>query len=510
MNEFPAVQPVPGDAEVMTQRRAFLGRLSLMAGVAALAGCGGGGNEASASNTPVGQAPDASPPPDTSPTPAPTPTPAPAPTPTPTPAPAPTPTPAPAPTPVPSRVPPAPLPPAVAPTVPSALQAYIPAPGKTANINLNDLSAFNPCPPNDCWYSQSSRLQAPWRNWTGAAWAPGYSAYGALVFWGGGHGGGEDAGLYVFDFTTGQWSRVGPTNPSTDYTASLDATYYDYLHEGSYIVPALHTYNYPAYVPANSAGSGSKGSWLLPQLVGNVGSGAQPHAVDLATGKWTRFTSNVGVTTGAETYCGSLEDTRRKKVWWSAMGQSTVNYIDFNEAHPRKVKQHVMAAGSFAYGLFYCRHVYVAEADYAVGFGCLYAKDDLIWELLDMSSGAPVQVSVFGKTPWAGMKVRGAGFGVDWCPDTQAFYMYEGYGATRVLKLKPSSLEFSTCTWTWSEEVFALPAWEADPYGATRGGAPPMSRWRYIPWLRCFAWSDGPNYSAVCADGVTRDGVMQL
>jgi hypothetical protein len=404
---------------------------------------------------------------------------------------------------------PSPLPPAVPPTVPSVLQAFIPAPGGTANVSLNSLVALNPCPTNNCWFSQSSKQQAPWRNWNGAAWAPGFSPHGALVFWGGGHGGGEDVGLSVFDFTTGLWSRVGPQNPATsDYTTQLDAEFYDYNHQGDYIVPALHTYNYPAYVPPNVSGSGAKGSWLLPQLVGNANSGAKPHAVDLQSGRWTRFAAAAGVS-GQSPYAGSIEDTRRGRVWWGAMDQTSLNMLDFNEPHPRRVNVVRLqpAGASFAFGGYYARHVYVPESDMAVGFWCLYGQTRVRGEVFDMTSGQPVAMSAGN---WPEMHVNGAGFGVDWCTHTQSFYVYEGRGSRRVLKLTPSSLEFHQCTWTWSEEPFNDPAWEPNPNNDGRGGAQAMSKWRYIPWLRCFAWSDGPNYSARCADGVVRDGVMQL
>ena len=79
----------------------------------------------------------------------------------------------------------------------------------TSNVSLNNLSALNPCPTENCWFTGSGHQQAAWRNWNGAAWAPGYSANGAMVFWGGGHGGGEDVSLYLFDFTTATWSRIG-------------------------------------------------------------------------------------------------------------------------------------------------------------------------------------------------------------------------------------------------------------------------------------------------------------
>lgn len=488
--------------ETSLERRFFLARLTAIAGAASLGACGGGDGANAEPTVATGEGTPVAPPPPPAPAPVPAPTP-PAP-----PAPA-APPPVPAPPPAPNRVPPSPLPPAIAPTIPSALQAYIPAPGGTSNVNLNALSPLNPCPTNNCWFSEASKQQAPWRNWSGAAWAPGFSAHGALVFWGGGHGGGQDVGLTVFDFTTGRWSRVGPVNPPADYNAQLDPSFYDYLYQGSYIVPALHTYNYPSYVPPNVSGSGPKGSWLLPQLVGNVGSGALAHAVDLDSGQWSRFSRDPGLS-GQSPYAGSIEDTRRGRVWWASMELSSINMLDFNEPQPRSVQlQPFLPAGSiFAFGGYYARHVYVPESDMAVGFWCLYGQTRVLGEVIDMTSGRLVRLSAGN---WPQMDVGAAGFGVDWCSAMQAFYIYEGYGSTRVLKLKPSSLEFHQCTWTWTEEPFNSPAWEPNPGGIeSRGGAQPMSKWRYIPWLRSFAWSDGPNFSATCADGVQRDGVMQL
>ena len=384
----------------------------------------------------------------------------------------------------------------------------MPAPGGTANVNLNSLSPLNPCPDNLCWYSQSSKQQAAWRNWTGAAWAPGFSPHGALVFWGGGHGGGEDVSLYAFDFTTGHWSRIGPSNPDTNYTdiAEANAEGYDYLHEGSYIVPALHTYNYPAYVPPGLPGSGPQGQWLLPQLVGAANSGAKPHAVDLQTGVWTRASTGAGVS-GQSPYTGSIEDTRRNRVWWATIGDSQLNMLDLNENHPRTIQTlQMLPAGSlYGHGGYYARPVYVAETDMVVSLFCYYNQTLVRGETYDMTSGRPVSM---GRLTLPTFDVpTGPGFGMDWCPHTQAFYLYGGLGSERVFKLTPSSLEFHQCEWTWSEERFEGAIFHAASSG---GGAQPFSRWRYIPWLRCFAWTDGPNVSGMVADGVHRDGIVQL
>ncbi|UQA55967.1 hypothetical protein [Polyangium aurulentum] len=387
--------------------------------------------------------------------------------------------------------------------VDAPLPEWVPQPGQIVNVNLNNLSDVSPCPEKGCWYFAGGQ-QAPWRNWNGAAFASGFSTYGAMVFWGGGHGGGDDVSLYVFDFTSNKWSRVGPSNPETDYNGLVDPTWQDYLHEGSYIVPALHTYNYPTYVPPNKSGTGPKGSWLLPMLVRN-GPPVAPHAVDLETGVWTRFSSAIGTFEAQGPYTGVLEDTKRGRIFWAGSDEPGVNWLDFEETHPRTIHREKIA-WAWATGGYYPRHVYVPEVDMAVGFWTQYGQTKVLGEVLDMSSGVPVLKAFI---PWPDHDVNGAGFGVDWCPITKKFYIYEGRGKNTVETLTPSSLDFTTATWTWGTETFGgdAPAWSTEMTGG--GGDVAMSKWRYIPQLRSFAWSDGVAYSAP-VDGVTRDGIMQL
>lgn len=390
-------------------------------------------------------------------------------------------------------------PPAPSPNVP--LARWVPAPGQIANIGLNDLSSLNPCKAGSCWYGGSSRQEAPWRNWCGAAFAREYSTHGAMIFWGGGHGGGDDHGLYVFDFTSRLWSRVGPSIPAQSYLRELDKEWSDYLHEGSYIVPGLHTYNYPTYVPPGKPGVGPRGAWLLPALVSGPGGNA-PHAVDLATGQWFRFTTTKEGSY-ASPYSGTLEDTKRGRIWWG--GTRTRGYLglDFNDEAPRKIQK---VNGTW-FGGWYDRFVYVPEADMALCFWCEFGRTEFKAQVIDLRSGQPVSVPF---QPIPPRTMASAGFGADWCPVTKKFYLYEGRGQNTLAVLTPSSLDFSNCSWSWNEESFggATAAWFGTTTGG--GGAIPLTRWRYVPALNSFAWSDGPRVAAASEDGVTRDGVMQL
>lgn len=396
------------------------------------------------------------------------------------------------------------------------LPAYVPVAGSAnANsINLNTLSSVDDCPSGTCWWSGSSRQRSAWRNWTGAShnWANGDR--GSISHWGGGHGGGDNHALWDFDLNSRLWRRIGPSNPPTDYIAAVDAPgndWNDYLWEGSYIVPSLHTYNYPAYVPPGYPGAGTKGQWILPHLVGGPNSGGKPHAVDLSTGVWTRATSNFAVTDNGETYSGSIYDSKRGRLYWAAIGAFRFNRIDFNDPAPRAVSQVTITGGggNFAFGGYYARHVYVPEADMALGLYTYYAQTNIRGEVFNFASGNPVSMGVITSSLPVLNFVHGAGFGFDWCPITRAFYLYEGRGTATVYKLTPSTLNFATCTWTLTTESFSNPAWDSVT-GNTALGPQPMSRWRYIPWARAFGWSDGPDASGVCVDGQTRTGIMQL
>lgn len=395
----------------------------------------------------------------------------------------------------------------VPPNDPRALGAVIPAPGASTNINLNDIASIAE-PPG--WWSQAEGMDAPWRNWAGGVYIPDYGTHGAMVFWGGGHSGGEDCGLKVFDLGQRRWSRIGPDNPASAYTGAggstnlRDPDWSDFDHAGQKILAGLHTYAYPAYVPAAMPLGGSRGSWLLPHIVADAVRGA-PHRVDLATGVGSRFTSNFAANRDSP-YCGTLHDTKRHVIWWGSSGDASINKVDLKSAAP-SVTVVGFAAG---WGGYYGVPVYVPEADMGIVFWTDYGDSRIRGKVLDLESGTPVQIVV---SPWpltgsGAPVVGGGGYGVDWCPVTRAFYFYAGFGTTAVYKLKPSTLDFGTCTWTWSTETFSAPAWE--PHTSSGYGEVPFTRWRYVPSHRGFGWSDGQNYSAACVDGSTRGGIFQI
>lgn len=404
---------------------------------------------------------------------------------------------------------------AVVPFNTAALPYTIPAPGQTANISTNSYSTV--CHPAS-WFTTFPNV-SPWRNWSVGVHAPGYSEAGAMVYWGGGHNGGAQSDAVVFDLMTAKWKLVGPGQPATSYvgnltdytTGSLDATYGDYPYNGSYIVPAYHTYAYPVYMPPYFDGSGSKGQWVGPCQVIDVGQQFRPHSIDLATGSMQRWTSNAGNNDNQSGYAGSVIDYKRLKLWVAKASTQISNLINLNDSSPRAFTQvSVVNRRMGENSAYYPTYTYVPEADRFAEFSVPYASTTLQMAIYDTTTGNNIVHAGFVTLPTGGALtgVLDAGFGVDWCPITKKFYFFNSNGTNTVYTLAVSDpRNLATATYTWGSETFNNPAWVAGFNSG--GGALAFGHWKYMPLLRCFVWAQ-PTYSAVCQDGQTHDGVFQL
>ncbi len=198
------------------------------------------------------------------PTPTPTPTIPPTATPTPTAIPSTTPSVSPSPTPRPSPTPTptcscTPTPTPTIPPNPAGIPGVRPAPawvgslpvGQWKAISLNKIADVDSA--IDFGYPRSG---APWSSvegisgivddWSGGALASNYGVAGALLVFGGGHGGYGGSDVYGFDLNDRVWKRI--SNPSADLTpvATTPGTFKD----GSPITP--HTYNTSNYQPTTN------------------------------------------------------------------------------------------------------------------------------------------------------------------------------------------------------------------------------------------------------------------
>ncbi|MBY0467868.1 MAG: hypothetical protein K2Q07_02695, partial [Burkholderiaceae bacterium] len=247
-----------------------------------------------------------------------------------------------------------------------------------------------------------------------------------------------------------------------------------------------------------------------------------PHLFSLSDGTMSRATTEPLGGWAAYSNTIAVKDTQRSRIWYFRHGSITADCHDLQGGPPYTRKTHVVqkAGGGNTdtyFGTYNSTWVYVPEADAIVSFtpdnsGYTPTLNAPIGVgVLGLSTGVPVDFRR-SDIPRHPMRHSGIFVGVAWCPTLQRFYLYQGMGDDFCIVLTPSSLDFARCDWTWSKESF--------------GGPPPVTRfpgeeltdqikgvlgrWVWVPAHGCFAWHDGPTTTGVCADGVKRNGIVQL
>ncbi|MBN8507274.1 MAG: hypothetical protein J0L57_01535 [Burkholderiales bacterium] len=456
-------------------------------------------------------------------------------------------------------------------TGPAPTSIYSPPVGQRANVNLNsasdiDYDLVTNLPQAQRWWNGYSRANsfAGMIGYSGSIWAPEYSAHGAIIVKGGGHGYNIGQHCYPFNFSTFKWEQVGaprnfPANLEwagwTDYAAAgnwsasvdrrtVSPPWYDYNHNGSYIKLDEHSYLQTAYLSPREGG-GTRGSLLLPQTTFHQGpetadprTGVSlywaPHTFDLSNGTMARSAAApYGAWVG---YSGTVavKDSSRSRLWYLINGGSVAYYHDLSAGPPFTRVTHRIQKRSGG-NMTWCvvknaSWLYVPEADCFVGFYPQNSNEappaivngNLGVQILKMSaSGFPVDQERDAAVGARPMPKGGLMIGAAWVPGSVVggvgkFYLYEGYGEPYCHTLTPSSLEFATCSWTWGREQFGNAHAGADPVyrqafsaGEAQVNAP-MGKFVYVPALQSLAWHDGPATRARCYDGVTRGGIVQL
>lgn len=417
-----------------------------------------------------------------------------------------------------------------------------PAPGKRLNISKNNASDVdydfqfngrNVAPFDNWWngYGFARSFSSDAYAWSGMVHAPDCGPKGSVVLYGGGHGGQQGQFVYIGDYATRLWSQLGAPNnmppnmawagfvtAGSAYNASIDLRdpdWLDYLYNGSYVFMHDHSYNTVNYV-TKSEGGGNKGSLLIPsvpktQNPSDFPSKWAPHLFNLETGIITRaMTAPTGLDLTDDNNTVSVKDTTRSNVWYFKHGSTTAWRQSLTGGPPFGFSAHPInkTNGTLTNTFIACMarpFEYVPEADAIVA---LFSVESIL--VFDMSTGVPIDLQRTGMPPYT-FDHGGLGVSMAWCPPQQAFYLYEGMGDTFCTVLRPSSLNFATCTWTWSRENFTGDA----PVNArgivlnptTYHGA--YRRFFWNPATNLFEWNDGPDTTGLCLDGQTRDGVMQ-
>lgn len=370
---------------------------------------------------------------------------------------------------------------------PTTLPSWLPAVGQVGAISLNSISAVNPCPANGCSYSAVEGQSAVLEDWNGGAFAPAYSQYGGLVVHGGGHNGYFGNEVYVFNCTTRLWERINNPTPTPGGIAySWDTT------EGELVAntPAsTHTYYQVQYLPPERGG-GTKGSFILLVHTSNhqVGGGftGRSHRCDLATGVWSRFSTNRATpNSGSGNEGSTCYDSLRDKFWYSGQATSQWWTLDSNRAW----------AGTGVsppnFNLYFSSLAYDQKGDIIIAWDA--AAGTKLTGFDAAGNGAYQALNYTGTAPSDLGPTSQRAIQLEYVPETDAFYSWNyAYGALVIYKLKPptgTKAQRLAGTWTWSTQTFTLAAGSAAIPNAGNGvGA--FSRFRYAPALRSFVvWS---------------------
>lgn len=361
--------------------------------------------------------------------------------------------------------------------------SWVPPPGSFANISLNTLADVDPCPARNCVYSGVSGQESVFIVWNGAAFAPDYSPYGALVCHGGGHNAYSGNEVYVFDLTTRRWSRVGAPSPYAESQANADGEYPD----GQPTPP--HTYSGVAYLPP-SLGGGPKGSLLR---FGFAGAPATQwvHRMPLDTSPttprgWTRFANLSSQLNGS--YWSVAFDPTRARFWVISNLNSWPRGFGYVTASGQVVALPYQGDNVEGYhALGYC-----PVFDMLVHVGTRYGTPHLGGRLCNSNRDFAV-LRTSGPFPPPGTS------GLEWSTAGGYFVAYPGNGSTTVYKLIPPSGDPLSGTWTWTTQTLtglqgAVPA-KATGYrpGEWNGH---YSRFREVPALSrpgnpVFVYADG-------------------
>jgi hypothetical protein len=353
------------------------------------------------------------------------------------------------------------------------LPAWVPAPGSFADISLNSMADVDPCPGGGCAYSEVTGQESVFSVWSGGAFAPDFSSYGALLCHGGGHAGYSGNEVYAFDLSTRLWERLGTPSPYAESDADDNGEYPD----GKPFPP--HTYQSQAFL-SSANGGGAKGSFLR---FGFAGASVKQwaHRFDLATSTWSRFADLSSIPTN-QSYFGACFDPSRNVYWILGGGDSSGGIGKLSAGGTLAI----VGKGDNVDG----QHVlgYCPPHDMLVNFGTASGKPHIAGWLCTASATtyfAPLKVT--GDGPGTGYNG-----GLEWSTLLGCFVTYPGNGSKTVYKLTPPAKNPLVDSWVWSSETLtgangAAPITANYPSGYNGH----WSRFREAPLLKSFVYADG-------------------
>ncbi len=318
-----------------------------------------------------------------------------------------------------------------------------------------------------------------------------FSAGGAYVIAGsGGHAVPPNFGGCLFDFADATWKRIDNANgmpwinrdlntpPRSGEINSLGEINYPGVSVG---IPApAHLYG--TVLPLSAAnGGGSRGSALLTRssaagYSSNFGS-PYAHRFDLATGLWTRLSTNTpSANSDFRTGCYDPATNRYYLIRYGLNESPNLDYLDGADWTWKTVRIGNASADGDNKSAFIddARRLLITHTS----TGKLRAID-----LNNMGAG-PVTLRTVGNLPLDN-RSRWHLYPTDGC-----WYMYEGWGGNTVHKIQPPASNPLTATWTVSTVQIGgatLPAQGAQ----AKEGAVHNTRFFYVRPIGCFAWIAG-------------------
>lgn len=336
---------------------------------------------------------------------------------------------------------------------------WAPADGAVGTLSLNTL--------NDVADGHHKVVQI-WTAWSGVWYVPWYGVKGSFVSGGGGHGSGNDNGLFRLDLNTRLWTKLfaGPTwylkPDASSFTVGDEVTGWMWGDVDGLTLQVgqpwtAHFYANMPVLPPNFFGVDdgapygyivSCGRYAVPESA-SYGT-AQGHKLRIGVDTtWTLLGDAFGAQPGT---APSFIDTDSRKAWIMSNGNSNTKYtVDLDSGTAASV---ALTGGS---PVIFAPN---AIADYSPSLGLgmvirLKATGTIDFWLIDTAAGAKYNPGTTGSTPPGLGTVSGVGdreYAARWSEDLMAWVCYGGDGGQDIYFLKAPASNPTTTAWTWSTQ----------------------------------------------------------
>jgi hypothetical protein len=363
----------------------------------------------------------------------------------------------------------------------------LPAAGQAIALGSHVAQAIRPEP-----HYAASWQYSLFDSYGGGVFLPWYSAAGAYVAAGtGGHNHPDFTGAVAFDFATGTWSllpdasgtplrnysfKVFETNGPPEYEINIGATTPD-------SVPSPpHPYANLMPLPPE-LGGGPLGS-VVYALQGAQAQEAvlssRSHRFDLATRRWSRYTSNhLGTLNSrlADNDAPSVYDPTARRIWQLPVqihSTQNIGYIDLTESSPR---WRLSASWPWVSTWDQTHSAWLDDARRLI---LMQSPTRLVALDLDNLPAGPRLLNYTGTLPPSGNRW-------ELYPPDGCFY-YKSYAGNVLWRLKPPAGDPLTGTWTVTSLTVGGATLPSISEAAQASGVRHYTRFFYVPAIASFAW----------------------